>query len=352
MRLLPIYFLLLSLFVACSGDSDEYLPNASGKPGDILVILDSTQWNRTLGKEIRKVLASPAPGMPQAEPAFNVIHIHPMRKGLLHQMRNIVYVFTLDNNSHGSRFLRAKFSPETIKKIQTDTAFHFSTTQNEFAKGQHVMYLFANTEGELIDYLRDYKQNIIDYFNKIERERLQKDLPKSSGPASFLKKENKADMIVPTTYKLADKAEDFVWFRQIGPNSDKDIVITWKPYVSEYQLLPDSLVEWRDETLKKYVFEDPEKPLSYLTTEREYASVNARQVSFNGNFSMELRGLWRTNHRTMGGPFLSYALVDKGKGMLYYIEGFAYNPGRDKLEMMRELEAILWTFKTSDQLPK
>jgi hypothetical protein len=52
----------------------------------------------------------------------------------------------------------------------------------------------------------------------------------------------------------------------------------------------------------------------------------------------------------MGGPYIGYALVDEKAGRLYYIEGFAYAPGKDKREIMRELDAILWTFRTSQGL--
>jgi hypothetical protein len=63
-----------------------------------------------------------------------------------------------------------------------------------------------------------------------------------------------------------------------------------------------------------------------------------------------MRGLWRTNNLTMGGPFLSYALVDEAEGMLYYIEGFTFSPSRNQREIMRELETILHTFRTSEEL--
>jgi hypothetical protein len=339
--------------MGCSaGDNPDYLPKASGKPGDLLIIMDSLQWQGNLGHEVRKIFAAEVPGMPQKEPMFNIISLHPVSKTLLHQMRNIVYVFTLDQNTPGSKFLRRKFSAQTIEKIKSDTSFHLSTLKDEFAKGQHVMYLFGATEEDLTQYLERQKQSIIDYFNKMERDRMTKDLIKQRNPSQFLAKELKFDMVIPMTYKLADRSKDFVWFRQIGSNSDKDIFVSWKPYVSEYQLLPDSLIAWRDEVLKAHVFEDPERPESYLITEQEDSKVQARHLSFNKNFSIELRGLWRTYNRTMGGPFLSYALVDQSRGLLYYIEGFAYNPGRDKREMIRELETLLWTFKTSDQLPK
>lgn len=355
MRFWKLYLLALVVVVSgCSGEGNpEYLPKSSGKPGDVLIVMDSSQWKGPLGKAVREVFAMEVPGMPQSEPMFNIVHLHPVRKGLLHQMRNVVYVFTLDQKTSGSIFLRNKFTKETISRIRSDSAFHLSTRKNEFAKNQQVLYLFGETQQELISYLEKQKQNIVDFLNKADRDRMVRDMPMSGGsPSQFLARELKFDMRVPLTYKLADRSRDFVWFRLIGDNSDRDIWVTWKPYVSEYQLLPDSLIEWRNATLKNYIFEDPEKPNTYLTTESVNADVTARQLTFNGHFAIELRGLWVTNNHTMGGPFVSYAFVDQGRGLLYYIEGFAYNPGRNKREMMRELEAILWTFKTSDELPK
>jgi hypothetical protein len=353
MKFWYLYILTLLALASCNSESNpEYLPKATGKPGDILIIMDSMQWNGNLGKEVRDIFAADVPGMPQPEPMFNIVYLHPSRTGLLHQMRNVVYVFTLDQKTSGSRLLRRKFTDETINKIKSDTSFHLSTQPDEFSLGQHVMYLFGSTEENLTDYLNSHEQHIIDFFNKMERERLLKKMPRSGGVAEFLRTDQKIDIRIPETYKLADRKNDFVWFRQIGSNLDKDVFITWKPYTSEYQLSPDSLIEWRDQTLKKHIFEDPEKPNTYLVTELEDSKVLARQLTFNKKFSMELRGLWRTNNRTMGGPFLSYCFVDQTSGLLYYIEGFAYNPGKDKREMVRELETILWTFKTSDELPK
>jgi hypothetical protein len=63
-----------------------------------------------------------------------------------------------------------------------------------------------------------------------------------------------------------------------------------------------------------------------------------------------MRGLWRTNNLTMGGPFVSYAFVDEPLGMLYYVEGFTFSPSKDQREIIRELETIIHTFKTSSEL--
>ncbi len=345
------------LLVSCGNEKNpDYLPKANGKPGEIVLIVDSLQWKGKLGTELKKIFLAEVPALPQDEPMFTLIRAHPEKNlKLLTQLKNVVYVFTLDSRTKGSKILTRQISPETIKRIQSDTSFYLSTIKNEYAKGQEVMYLFGNTEDDLIKQLQKNGKKIIAHFNNIEKVRLGTTLFNSKttkGVAAFLRREQNIEIKIPVGYKLADRQSDFVWLRQIDPDKDKDIFITWKPYESEYQLLPDSIIAWRDATAKKYLFEDPRNPISYLITEREDADVLVQQVNFNNRFAMEIRGLWRTNNRTMGGPFLGYALADQPQGLLYYIEGFAYVPGKDKREFMRELEAILWSFKTSEDLPK
>jgi hypothetical protein len=353
-RLLIGIFVLLAF--SCSDkkeDSAQYLPKATGKPGDLILVMDSVQWRGELGAEVRKIFRAPVAGLPQEEPMFNLIWVHPARLKLLTQIRNLVYVFTLDQTTAGSKVLRRDFTPETLEKIKSDTSFYKFSRKDEYAKGQEVLYLFGDTEENLILHLRKDGQNIIDHFNEIERSRLEANLlgtRSTQGVAALLRKEHGIELRVPVGYVLADKTDDFIWLRQIESNRDKDVFITWKPYTSEYQLLPDSVVEWRDAVAKKYLYEDPENPISYLVTEKVNFDVSAKQVTFNDHFAMEIRALWRTNTTTMGGPYIGYALVDQPKGRLYYIEGFAYAPGKDKREIMRELETILWTFRTSADL--
>jgi hypothetical protein len=174
MRSIIFLFVILFTVIACSSDNNNdekrYLKRASGNPGDILLVMDSVQWRGELGKEVRKIFQAPVPGLPQVEPMFNIIWIHPSKSiTLLTELRNVVYVFTLDQKSKGSKILRQGFSPETLEKIRTDSSFNLSTRHDEFSKGQEVMYLFGQTERHLTNYLRTRGQAIIDFFNTKER---------------------------------------------------------------------------------------------------------------------------------------------------------------------------------------
>jgi len=358
---ISVYFFIISFLFACNSSgtkNKEYLPQASGKAGDIVIVIDSMQWKGPVGEELRKILTTDVPGLPREEFLFNVIDVHPSDKiFLLTQIRNLVYVFTLDQTTPGAQRMIRGFTPETIAQIKSDSSYYIYTDKDVNAKGQEVMYLFGQTEESLVKHLQENGQNIVDFFNNHERQILEKKLFKTKTTESiseFLIKEQQCAISIPFGYKLADKQNDFIWFRQIELEVDKDVFITWKPYESEYQLLPDSLIAWRDATAKKYLFEDPDNSISYIVTETEvpFNPVKARQSKLNEHYAMELRGLWRTNNKSMGGPFVGFALVDQQRGLLYYIEGFTFSPGKSQREIMRELETILRTFKTSEDLKK
>jgi hypothetical protein len=262
---------------------------------------------------------------------------------------------TLDQNTLGARQIRGMFTPESIEKIKSDRSTFNRATKNVYAKNQEVMYLFSATEKELIANLRKNGSRLVDHFDQAERNRLTASLFKAGrlkGVTEILRKDFQCEMKIPFGYQLVQQEKDFLWVRQINPKDDKDVFIARKKYVSQQQFSRDSLIAFRNEVCKKYIFEDPERVNTYLTTETEipYKPVYVEQTNFQNQFAMEVQGLWRTNNLTMGGPFHGYALVDEGTQMLYYIEGFTYSPGRNQREIMRELETILHTFRTSKNI--
>ncbi|MBX2968022.1 MAG: DUF4837 family protein [Cyclobacteriaceae bacterium] len=355
MRKLLLGLVITALVIACNTSEKtriENLPNMSGKPGDMILIMDSIQWKGEVGEELRKMFRAEVQGLPREEPLFNLIYVHP-RKGytLLTQIRNLVFVFTLDQQTAGSKILKESFSDETLERIRRDSSFFLVTTKDEYSRGQEVMYLFGDTQENLLKHLKKNGRSIVNYFNEVEKKRLLTNLNKVTTTKELtesLRKENGIELKIPFGFKVAERQNDFVWLRLMDARVDKNIFISWKPYESEYQLLPDSLIAFRNEIARQYLFDDPINPDSYVVTETSvpFKPLKATQVNFNGKFAMELRWLWKTNNNTMGGPFISYGLVDEEQQRLYYIEGFCYSPGKDQRETIRELEAILWTFKS------
>jgi hypothetical protein len=362
MKLFKIFVFLFSLILFSSCGSEEKdganLPSASGRPGDMFIIIDSTQRKGPLGDALNNIFNVDLVGLPRDESIFHVNWIDPRKLNfVLKQRRNLIFAVSLDQRSSGAAYIKNLFTEESVKKIKSDSGFFVRTVPNVYAKGQEVMYLFGETEEGLIRNINKNSKFLVDYFNRTEKARLTNSLLKAGqvkGVSEFLQKNFECDIKVPFGYKLADKTNEFLWVRQINPKDDKDIFIARKPYRSQDQFKADSLINFRDKICKKYLFEDPAMADSYLMTETTipFLPVSTTPVAFNGHYSVEMRGLWRTNNKSMGGPFLGYALVDEAKGTFYYIEGFTFSPGKTQREIMRELETILFTFRISSELSK
>jgi hypothetical protein len=354
-----LFLASIAMLASCSKEkSAQSLPPATGISGDVYLVMDSLQWEGPLGDLLDSVFNAEMRGLPREESIFRTRWIDPRKLNfVLKQRRNIIFVTTLDGRGPGSSTLRKLYSPESLEKIKTDTSLFVTTQANLFANGQEVMFLFARTEKELMDKVSRNSPRLVDFFNKTEISRLAKSLMKSGrlkGMSSWLQQNYQADLHVPFGYKLVERNPDFCWVRQMNPRDDRNVFIARAPYTSQEQFTKEKLIEFRNQVCQKYLFEDPDVSDSYLVTETEvpFIPVEARKVSFNNHFGVELRGLWRTNTKSMGGPFLGFAMVDEGTQQFYYIEGFTFSPDREQREIMRELEAIIFTFRLSGEIPK
>ena len=349
MRILSIV-VAMAMWAACGSDTKN-LSKAKGHSGEVYVVIDSTQSKGPLGLVIDSILGAEMPGLPRKESQFKIRWVDARRLNyVVKEQRNLIYVMTLDQQTPGATIIKRLFTPESITRIKSDPSKFMMTATDVFARGQEVVYLFGTDETILAANLRSQGSQLVSYFNQKERDRLTRSLFKSgmvTGVSEILEKEFNCTLQVPFGYKLADKSDEFLWIRQINPRDDKDIFIARKPYVSQLDFKKENLIHFRDQVCKKYLFEDPDDPTTYLLTETTipFVPVTADTVNFNGRFAIQLRGLWRTNTLGMGGPFLGFAIVDEPSGQFYYIEGFTISPGRDQREIMRELETILHTFK-------
>lgn len=348
-----IFCSLFALLAACSGDGVEgNKPPASGLTGDMYLVMDSIQWKGPLGALIDSTFGVEMQILNRAEPIYRLRWIDPRKLNfILKQRRNLIFAVTLDQNTIGAKRVKGMFTKQSIDKIKSDTSFFMSTATNLFAKGQEALFLVGADEKSLIKKIKRNAAKIIAHFDRAEQARLTTSLFKAGqmkGIAELLKNKMNAEMRIPFGYDLVTQSGSFVWARQINVKDDKSIFIARKKYRSTEQFKKDSLIQFRNDVCKKYLFGDPERLQSYLVTETaiSFKPVLTREISFHGKYAVEMRGLWRTNNLTMGGPFLSYALVDEKTGTMYYIEGFTYAPGKEQREIMRELEVILNTFKT------
>lgn len=320
--ILPIIFGFL--LTSCEDMNERVLPNCTGKAGDLLVVADSSYYNHQTGEAIKQIFSTEQVGLPQREPLFNLIQVpHRSFARIFYTMRNIIMV-----------------------KIEPDSKIKLTVTKNVWANSQLLITITAPSDELAAKTILQNKETLLDYFNNKEIERLHaKYKVNANGKhAQYLQKKFKLSLNLDNLYIKAKEADDFIWFRKeesVGghPISYGIMVYTY-PYVSDSTFDVNELVEKRNYYTKKYIKGGAEG--SYMASYEEYVP-NQKEISLNGVYINELRGLWYMEGDFMGGPFINCSMIDEKHNRVICIDGYVYAPKFDKRELLREQEALIKT---------
>ncbi|MFQ3214219.1 MAG: hypothetical protein ACI9C9_001756, partial [Marivirga sp.] len=195
-----------------------------------------------------------------------------------------------------------------------------------------------------------HKNQVSEFFNAKEQERLLADLKKSvsSGIMKYVSDTLGVDLVVPFGYDIARKEDNFIWFRKLDQREELNFWLVKMPYDDEGVFDVDKFKSFRNELGRKYIT-DIDNDSLYLTTQDELPLL-IDTVNLNGNYALEARGLWKYSNNSRGGAFVSYLFANEQDGLLYYLEGYLDNPGKDKREPIRLIETILGTADVPDAL--
>ena len=369
MKRLAALILLSTLTLACTGKkegaqidaegdatakakSDKYLPEAAGEPGEIVIVMNKRKYEAGLGEAIKEVFREPVPGLTRPEPMFTIRVIEPFEFNRIFQIaRNLVYVVSLEGESAADKWLQGTFSEASKETILNDPDRFMQMSENQYAKNQKILQLFGKDDKTLAKNIVENASLIQNYFNIAEKQRLSENLKMSVASRAIVNRVNDQlgiSIKIPASYELALLEDDFMWARFLPPvGASKNLFVYTKDYKSQDEFTPENIIKLRDEIGKKYIYGDPENPESYMVTENQYMHPVFRNINFNDRYTVEMKGAWKTNNFSVGGTFVSYTFVDEAKGKLYYIEGFVIHPSEDHRELIREMESLLTTFRTS-----
>ena len=303
------------------------MPNASGLPYEMLVVMDDEQWDRPLGRAVYEVLDTDVPGLPQSERSFRITRVEPsgMNSNMFRIMRNIIKV-------------------DIQKSVYTQPKLKFS--RDVYSHPQMVMTLQAPDEASLAKYIEDNAQSIIDFFTKSEFNREINNLREQHNPriSNLAKEIFDVDVWVPFEVDKYKRGKDFLWASTNTGKKDMSLVIYSYPYTDINTFTLEYFLNKRDSVMKANIPGGPKG--SYMTTQRDYVYVEDATV--HGKYAQVARGLWRVQGDRMGGPFVSHSRVDEVNGRVIVAEAFVYAPETLKRDLIRRMEAALYTV----QLPK
>ena len=303
------------------------MPNATGLPYEMLVVMDDAQWERPLGRAVFNVLDTDVPGLPQSERSFRITRVNPsgMNSNMFRIMRNIIKV--------------------DIQNIYTQPKLKFS--RDVYSYPQMVMTLQAPDENSLTQFVEDNAQSIIDFFTKAEMNREINNLREEHNlEVSRLAGEILGvDVWVPWEVNKYKKGKDFLWASTYTEKKDMSIVLYSYPYTDKNTFTLEYFLAKRDSVMKANIPGGPEG--SYMTTNHDYVYVEDATVQ--GKYAQVARGLWRMQGDRMGGPFVSHSRVDEVNGRVVVAEAFIYAPESMKRDLMRRMEAALYTLQLPQQ---
>lgn len=325
------------------------MPLARGEADEIILVMDSAQYKGALGDEIRGIYQQYMKILNQDEFEFSMSKINPLKMNtVFRNAKNLIFVMTLDSRTRESRAVREYFTDESLKMIDRDTSLFYTVRRDEFAKGQVVLYLFGKTEDQLVKKMHENVDGLKDLFESVVKERIKDDMLAKTKKQVIkaITEDHGYEIQVPFGWDLAKNVNDFIWLRRLEAQSEQNVFV----YETKYDD-PDfyqHIDEIRDQITSVYL-RDSQKPDKYIERQ-EIVPTYTKRISFKDKFALEARGLWKISDNSAGGPYVSYTFVDEPNQKLYYIEGYVYAPGTKKKKLMREVDALLNTFKTPSEM--
>lgn len=322
--------LLFALFAvilsACSSDSPSlFKPASSGMPYEVLVVCSDEFWESPAGRALFDVLDTDVPGLPQSERSFRISHSRPAGfTRLLKTFRNVIEV-------------------KIDKQLYTQTKFKF--TRDEYSTPQIILTIQSPNAKDFQEYVTKHAQTIIDFFTTNEMNYELRAVQKSHNKAFLdsVKAKFECEMYIPAHIVGIKSGKDFLWASDISNTNGtiQNFVIYSYPYTSEDNFSMEHFLHMRDSVMKKNI--PGGRPDQYMTTEHDYVSMDER--TFRERYLQVVRGLWSMENDMMGGPFVSHSVVDEVNNKVIVAEAFVYAANRKKGDIMRKLEASLYSLR-------
>ena len=331
--------LLLSLvaiaFLACDREKLSVKPAHTGAAGEIVVIADDSVWNNGLEESMTEHFRYYLPMLPQPEAACNVGHYTPEQFSMIIERHRNIFQIEIDPKMTEGRL--------TLYK-------------DKWAQDQLVVEIKAPNAREVNGLLELNHLSLVQVIDQMENERLAgvfSTYP-AKGAMRVVKEKFGVDVVLPKGFEVAKSEDDFIWVkreksRNLSGTSYfiiQNFCVYTYPYDTQNSFEDSLLLKNRDRYVKKI---PGSAKGSYMTTVYSFQELDlypeGKDVMIDDAYAREIRGLWKMENDFMGGPFISLSTLNETKDKIICIEGQVFAPKFDKREYLREMEAVLYSFK-------
>ena len=321
MKKLQLLSLVFALWMMMGCENGHLAtPRASGRPYEVLVVMDKQAWEAPEGRALFDVLDTDIPGLPQPERSFHISQVAPKDMNrTLSIFRNIIEV-------------------EIDPTQYTQTRMKF--VRNVYATEQVILRIRSASKEDFARYVTEHGQDIIDFFTKMEMNRLCRDLSRKYSKLTYdLAKEIfDCELRAPEELKNFKRGKDFLWTTNNTATGMVSIMMYSYPYEGPETFNKRYMLHKRDSVMR--INMPGSDPDMFVQTDTAFTSV--RPIVVHHKYAMEARGLWFMRNDGMGGPFVSHSRVDTENNRVVVVEGFVFAPEKMKRGLMRRMEGSLY----------
>ena len=316
-----------AVFSSCSDKKKENRKDRSvGGTSEILFVTQNDeQWNGSMGEAVREFFEEFQAGLPQPEKTFKVAHINiNALNDMFKKHRNLI-----------------------IGEIVPDLPNPIVESQNDWQSApQYAIKIKAKDAETWVKVFNNQKDEMKKAFDNNERARFMDFFRPTVEPKTIKAMSDVFGftMTVPQGYYVAVNKDHFMWLRREEADKSFGLIIYELPYTSTDNLNEENIIRATDSLTKKYI-PGPEDG-TYMAIEKELVKPVTRTIpDFPAGYAIEIRGQWFTVGEFMGGPFVSYTVVNPEATKIVTVQGYIYYPNKPKRDLLRQVETIIWSLK-------
>ena len=353
MRTRFYYIVIMTCLLGSSCQPDDnsafkVKPSALGIMNDILVVSDQDIWDGPIGDSLHYYFGGSYPITPQPEPIFDLRHFTPkelLNRPLRKELRTYLIVADLSaTNSETSELVKNDLKESGISNQLNGKKSALTIGKDKWAHGQILIYLFADGLDNLAESIGKNFPSIstrIRQFDALQLKQSTYSRGSNQGLSDKVATVIGVDIDIPFDYQLAKevKEEGLIWLRKDTKDAVQNLVFRRQKYSSEDQTGKEYMKVLRNEFGKTHV--SSSQPNSYMIINDVDLPILEYIKDINGLYTKEYRGIWEMENDFMGGPFITWMIVNDDD--LIYVDGFVWAPGKTKRRLLQQLEKIVST---------
>lgn len=354
--------LLLLVLGGCGGD---YRSRATGKEGEVTVVMDSSHWTGSVGAAFRRTVTPWVETLPQPERYFEIRHLELSSERTyesIQDLKNVVIAAPLSDTTNEADFLRRRLSENARKAIRNGQTAVVGKP-NLWHRSQRVFFVTAADSAGLADVLSQKGKSIKSTLKEVTLQRMKREMYDDARQYALedtLMRRHGFAVNVQHDFQIAidttTASSGFVWLRRILPQTRREFFVYYQENATPDQITPEWIYATHDSLTRRYLRGN----VAGFVRIDDRRPLHTKQTSVLDRYGYETRGLWHMVKPADGaggefigvgggGPFLAYTFYDQATDRMYLLHGSVFAPGFDKLQFLRQMEVMASTFRVRSE---